>query len=173
MGALDVILVAVGFLYFSFLEYCIHRWIVHPLSKKHYSFFKLHLFNHHRIAKNEAMIDADYSNDNKFIIGIMFFHMPMIIISSTLLFGIIIYTIVYSIMHQRCHSIPGWARRHAPWHYDHHMGPNHDANWGTVIPLWDALLCTRSHYARTALEMVDIAKAKRIANRAVRRKKNI
>lgn len=32
-------------------------------------------------------------------------------------------------MHRRSHLEPEWAKKRIPWHYDHHMNSNQDANW--------------------------------------------
>lgn len=39
-----------------------------------------------------------------------------------------------------------WAKKHVPWHYDHHMGKNQDANWGVTTDWVDKLLGTRIKY---------------------------
>ena len=49
-------------------------------------------------------------------------------------------------------------RRWAPWHYDHHMGKNQDANWCVTFPLWDHILGTRIHYANTQKELDDLCR---------------
>ena len=49
-------------------------------------------------------------------------------------------------IHRRCHVDVEWGKRNFPWHYDHHMGKNQDANWGVTNPLWDHILKTRIKY---------------------------
>ena len=39
-----------------------------------------------------------------------------------------------------------WAKENIPWHYDHHMGKNQDANWGVTTDWVDRLLNTRIKY---------------------------
>src|SRR6202451_4673213 len=56
----------------------------------------------------------------------------------------------YYRVHKRAHREPGWAREHLPWHYDHHMGPNQDANWCVSWPWFDWVMGTREHYVGTA-----------------------
>ena len=62
---------------------------------------------------------------------------------------------------------PEWARENLPWHYDHHMGPNQDANWCVTRPWFDDLMGTREPYAGTERESRDLAKR---AARAARRR---
>ena len=55
----------------------------------------------------------------------------------------------YYRVHKRAHRDPSWAREHLPWHYDHHMGPNQDANWCVTWPWFDWVMGTREHYVGT------------------------
>ena len=48
----------------------------------------------------------------------------------------------YFYMHRRAHLQPEWARK-IPWHYDHHMNSNQDANWCVTKPWFDYLMGTR------------------------------
>ena len=38
------------------------------------------------------------------------------------------------------------AERKVPWHYDHHMGKNQEANWGITSEWVDRLVGTRVRY---------------------------
>jgi hypothetical protein len=58
----------------------------------------------------------------------------------------------YYYVHKRAHRDPGWAREHLPWHYDHHLGPNQDANWGVTWPWMDWIMKTREEYVGTDRE---------------------
>ncbi|MFW2047087.1 hypothetical protein [Acinetobacter variabilis] len=49
----------------------------------------------------------------------------------------------YFYMHRRAHLQPEWARKKIPWHYDHHMNSNQDANWCVTKPWFDYLMGTR------------------------------
>ncbi|MFO0749331.1 MAG: hypothetical protein U1F43_27245 [Myxococcota bacterium] len=71
----------------------------------------------------------------------------------------------YQRVHKRSHLDPEWAREHLPWHYDHHMGPNQDANWCVTNPWFDELMGTREPYAHTEREREDAAKRARLAAR--------
>ena len=46
-------------------------------------------------------------------------------------------------MHQRGHLNVEWGKKNMPWHYDHHMGKDQDANWGVTNPFWDIIFGTR------------------------------
>ena len=49
----------------------------------------------------------------------------------------------YYYVHRRAHLEPDWAKRTIPWHYDHHMNSNQDANWCVTKPWFDYILGTR------------------------------
>ena len=49
----------------------------------------------------------------------------------------------YYYIHRRAHLEPEWAKKKIPWHYDHHMNANQDANWCVTKPWFDYLLGTR------------------------------
>ena len=49
----------------------------------------------------------------------------------------------YYYIHRRAHLEPEWAKKKIPWHYDHHMNSNQDANWCVTKPWFDYLLGTR------------------------------
>lgn len=49
----------------------------------------------------------------------------------------------YYYIHRRSHLEPDWAKKKIPWHYDHHMNTNQDANWCVTKPWFDYLLGTR------------------------------
>lgn len=49
----------------------------------------------------------------------------------------------YYYVHRRAHLEPEWARKKIPWHYDHHMNSNQDANWCVTKPWFDYVMGTR------------------------------
>lgn len=49
----------------------------------------------------------------------------------------------YYYIHRRAHLEPDWAMKKIPWHYDHHMNSNQDANWCVTKPWFDYVLGTR------------------------------
>ena len=64
----------------------------------------------------------------------------------------------YYRVHKRAHLDPEWAKVHLPWHYDHHMGPNQNANWCVTRPWFDHLMGTREPYLGTERAAQDAAK---------------
>ena len=49
----------------------------------------------------------------------------------------------YWSVHARCHLDPEYAHTRIPWHYDHHMNANQDANWCVTRPWFDYIMGTR------------------------------
>ncbi|WP_394651530.1 hypothetical protein [uncultured Acinetobacter sp.] len=49
----------------------------------------------------------------------------------------------YFYVHRKAHLQPDWAKHRIPWHVDHHMNANQDANWCVTKPWFDYLLGTR------------------------------
>lgn len=49
----------------------------------------------------------------------------------------------YYYIHRRAHLEQDWAMKKIPWHYDHHMNSNQDANWCVTKPWFDYVLGTR------------------------------
>ena len=58
----------------------------------------------------------------------------------------------YFYVHRRAHLEPDWARKSIPWHYDHHMNSNQDANWCVTRPWFDYVMGTRVASSRDLLE---------------------
>lgn len=46
-------------------------------------------------------------------------------------------------MHKKSHLDPEYARTRIPWHYDHHMNANQNANWCVTRPWFDYIMGTR------------------------------
>lgn len=58
----------------------------------------------------------------------------------------------YFYVHRRAHLQPAWAKKHIPWHYDHHMNSNQDANWCVTRPWFDYVMGTRIASSHALLE---------------------
>jgi sterol desaturase/sphingolipid hydroxylase (fatty acid hydroxylase superfamily) len=49
----------------------------------------------------------------------------------------------YFYVHRRSHLDPEWGKKAIPWHFDHHMNTNQDANWCVTRPWFDYIMGTR------------------------------
>ena len=147
-----IIGVIIGYLYATWLEWVLHKYVLHKLGKKKNSWFSFHWSVHHQTCRKNDNKDGDY---NKFlptvvsreILGLyalLIFHLPFYFISPWFFYTLIASSARYFYVHQKAHRDVEWGKKHVPWHYTHHMGKNQEANWGVTTPLWDRILGTTS-----------------------------
>lgn len=152
-GFLVGLVVANGF------EWIAHKYILHGThrsGKPRYSpvpeSMKSH-WEHHREVRKTAFHDHGYvegiSNwrtKNEIIslavvatsTSLMFYP-----VSKGMAFAAVYSACNYYYIHRRAHLEPDWAMKKIPWHYDHHMNSNQDANWCVTKPWFDYVLGTR------------------------------
>lgn len=149
----------VGLVVANGFEWIVHKYILHGThrsGKPRYSpvpdSMKSH-WEHHREVRKTAFHDHGY------VEGLANWRTKNEIISLTVVagvFGTLFYPVskgmalstVYSAcnyyyIHRRAHLEPEWAMKKIPWHYDHHMNSNQDANWCVTKPWFDYILGTR------------------------------
>lgn len=146
-------------------EWWIHKHVLHGAGKKRTSFWSFHFHEHHSHARRNGMRDPDYERSpfqwnaqGKELFGLVMLAVPVLPLFPIAPFftGTLVYCGVdYYRKHKRAHLDPEWARTHLPWHYDHHMGPDQDANWGVTHDWFDRLLGTRKPYLGTEREARD------------------
>ena len=145
--------VIAGYLYATWLEWVLHKYVLHKLGKKKNSWFSFHWSDHHQTCRKNDNKDEAY---NKFlptvvsreILGLyalLIFHLPLYIISPWFYYTLIASATRYFYVHQKAHRDVEWGKKSVPWHYEHHMGRNQETNWGVTTPLWDYILNTRSN----------------------------
>ncbi len=49
----------------------------------------------------------------------------------------------YFYVHRRSHLEPEWGKKAIPWHYNHYMNTDQDANWCVTRPWFDYIMGTR------------------------------
>lgn len=143
-----VVAVLVGLLYANFLEWSIHRYVLHGLGKKRSSRWSFHFHEHHKIVRQWDGGDPQYlcilgsGPEIKALSLLTISHLPLLFFFPVFASTLMMYSVVYYIAHRKSHIDPNWAKRWLPWHYDHHMHhQNH--NWCVVFPLFDYILGTR------------------------------
>ena len=141
-----------AFLYASLLEWGIHKYLFHGLGKNKKSVFSSHWHTHHKLCRKNKNFDSCYakfpphSSVIKEILNLLILnlvHFPLYFLSPFFYFSMTFFSVRYFYMHQRSHLDVEWGKKNMPWHYDHHMGKDQDANWGVTNPLWDIIFCTR------------------------------
>ena len=144
--------ILVAWAYSHLLEYILHQ-ILHDF--KHAPFlFKYHFSRHHKISRKNNMKDESYDKIFKtsslFEIGSIFLglvlHLPLFFIFPFFYAVLVFSAIQYYMMHRKSHIDVEWGKKNMPWHYEHHMGKNQDANWGVTTDWVDRLMGTRIRY---------------------------
>lgn len=135
-----VLAAALGFLGFSFTEYCFHRWIFHT---------RIPLFadGHHKHHEDPLGYDA-----------LPFFLPALLSLGLTGLFSLVLPEsfacfmmaattfgyVVYGLSHFIIHHVRFRNRMLMRWAAVHHIHHHHaDRNYGVTTPLWDYILNTR------------------------------
>ena len=147
------------------VEWVMHKYVLHGLGKNKKSFWSFHWNEHHRASRKNGFYDADYERpalgkhaqgkEAYSLLGVSIGVLPLLPFAPYFCAGTWASTVAYYVVHKQSHLDPEWARKYVPWHYDHHMGPNQDANWCVTFPLFDHLLGTRVPYIGTEQEQRD------------------
>ena len=169
--------IPLGLLWANAGEWWIHKHLLHGSGKNKKSFWSFHWNEHHRASRKNGFVDAHYhqpltdwnsqSKEALGLAGLALAHAPLLPVAPFFT-GAVWYSIWrYHQVHKRSHLDPEWAKRELSWHYDHHMGPEQDANWCVSKPWFDHLMGTRQPYVGTLREKQDEAKrAKRLHKEA-------
>ena len=145
--------IPLGLLYANMGEWIVHKHLLHGAGKKKGNFWNFHWHEHHNKARKNDMLDEAYTrplrgwnSQTKEAAGLLLaaaVHAPLFPVAPFFT-GAYWYSLAnYYVKHRRAHLDPQWAREHLPWHYDHHMGAEQDANWCVTKPWFDLLVGTR------------------------------
>ncbi len=161
--------IPIGLLYANAVEWSVHKYVLHGLGKNKKSIWSFHWHEHHKNVRRNGHVDPEYARKGvawngpaKEAVGLAAMalaHLPIAPVAP-FFFGTVLYSAGrYWYVHRKSHLDPEWARENLPWHYDHHMGPDQDANWCVSKPWADDLLGTRIPYVGTPEEAEARAKA--------------
>lgn len=168
--------IPLGLLYANAGEWLIHKHLLHGLGKNRKSFWSFHWHEHHNESRRHEMVDEQYkrklfrgwdaqTKEAAALVGAVALHVPLLPVAPFFC-GTVAYSAWrYYKLHKRAHLDPDWAKEHLPWHYDHHMGPNQDANWCVTHPFFDHVMRTREKYLGTARYQADLEKKARLKER--------
>jgi sterol desaturase/sphingolipid hydroxylase (fatty acid hydroxylase superfamily) len=167
---------SIGLLASNAAEWVMHKYVLHELGRDKRSFWSFHWHEHHRQSRRNGFRDEDYerspwgwnaqSKELYSLIGISAAVLPLFGVSPGFCAGVWVSACGYYVVHKKSHLDPQWAREHLPWHYDHHMASNQDANWCVTLPLFDHLMGTREPYVGTERETRDVERARKREQRA-------
>lgn len=137
-------------------EWLIHKYWLHGLGKNKKSFWAFHWHEHHRESRKNDMYDAQYvksvltwSPQGKEALALSLGAVAMVPMFPLAPFftGTVWYRMYrYYVLHKKSHLDHEWAKQHMPWHYDHHMGKDQNANWCVTHPWFDHIMGTRKIY---------------------------
>jgi len=142
-----ILQVLIGIVASSFLEWTIHKHILHELGKKKVSIFSFHWGVHHRNARKNDFYDKGVSGRE--LVGILVICLlasPICFILPFTYCIMLLHAMIYLVVHNLAHRSPSLAKTFLPWHYDHHMGKDQNQNWCVVHPLADYIMKTRKKY---------------------------
>jgi hypothetical protein len=157
-------------------EWAFHKYILHGLGCKPGSFWSYHWHEHHKDVRRNDHVDPRYRESvwrslrswngqgkeaAALAIGGLAFA-PLLPVAPFFVGTVWVSMIRYYRVHKRAHLDSQWARRHLPWHFDHHMGPNQHRNWCVTNPWFDEVVGTRAPYLGTEREAEDQAKRARL-----------
>lgn len=145
-------------LYATALEWAGHRYLFHGLGKKKGSIFGFHYAEHHRDVRRQQGLDAAYRRSplgwhahGRECIGIVLLgliHLPLAF-AAPLPYAYLMWRgFEYHRLHRKSHVDVAWTQQHLPWHWDHHMGPDADANWCVTCEWFDKLMGTRKPWSK-------------------------
>lgn len=158
--------ISLGFVISNFVEWHIHKYVLHHLGKRKNSYWRAHWSRHHKMSRKNQFLDKDYQdpwwknlNRRSEVYGltaIVVLSFPVFILFSyfNIILGIsyyvtvIGYVFLYYYVHKKSHLDFEWAEKWLPWHVDHHLGKDQEKNWNVVFPLWDYILGTREKNPR-------------------------
>jgi len=147
-----VLLCLLAFVYSNLLEWLVHKYIFHGIGKSKNNPFSSHWHTHHRMCRKNHNVDITYKDfplhptvkkEVASLIILCIIHLPLLFINWFFYMSLLFFSARYFYLHRKSHMNVEWGKKNLPWHHDHHMGKNQDANWGVTNPLWDYILGTR------------------------------
>jgi sterol desaturase/sphingolipid hydroxylase (fatty acid hydroxylase superfamily) len=144
-------------------EWVMHKYVLHGLGRDRSSYWSFHWHDHHQSCRRHRFHDEAYHRSvfepggkAKEALGLLTAAAavsPLAPVAPAFVAGLWASSAAYYLVHRQSHLDPEWARKWVPWHYDHHMGANQDANWCVTFPLFDYVMGTRIPYVGTEREL--------------------
>lgn len=145
--------IPLGLLTANAVEWAIHKHVLHGWGRTRGTFWSFHFHEHHKLVRQGGYHDPNY---HRFPLGLhaqgkeawgliagglavapLFPVAPFFV-------GTLWYSAAnYYRIHKHSHLDPAWGQSRIPWHYDHHMGRNPNANWCVTRPWFDYVMGTR------------------------------
>ncbi|MFW1815039.1 sterol desaturase family protein [Acinetobacter guillouiae] len=143
----------IGLLVANGFEWYAHKVWLHEFPSKHRnSPFFTHIA-HHKRARTDLFHDEGYRgsmfknaeiyNEKTALLGLAAVSTVFLPIAPFFTAGLYYGIWNYWRVHAKSHLDPEYARKRIPWHYDHHMASNQNANWCVTRPWFDYIMGTR------------------------------
>lgn len=161
---------AAGMVGANFVEWAIHRYLLHGLGKNKDSMWSFHWHGHHRACRRNFNLDDDYtlgfqhnvtSPEARGLFALACIPLTFVAFAPAAAAGVWFHITLYWFLHKKSHVDKRFTDLQMAWHYDHHMGKNQDSNWCVTYPLADYVLRTRERYRGTERHRRDIQKGVR------------
>ena len=150
----------IAVVYTNALEWFVHKHVLHGMGKRRENFWSFHWHDHHQASRKANMYDAQYvrplftwSPQGKELLALVLtaaVHLLLFPVAPFFAGYIVVHAIRYYFLHKRAHLDAEWCRENVPWHYDHHMGKDQNANWCVTHPWFDYVMGTRKKYTYDA-----------------------
>lgn len=134
-------------------EWYAHKVWLHEYPSKHRNApFFTHIRHHKRARLNqfedegyrESMWrDQEMFNEKVALIGLCVASTAVLPVAPFFTLGAYYSAWQYWSKHSKAHLDLEWAKKNLPWHYDHHMNSNQNANWCVTRPWFDYIMGTR------------------------------
>jgi hypothetical protein len=148
--------IPIGWVYANAGEWLLHKHMLHGIGINKKSFWSFHWHEHHRESRKNDMFDSQYvrslftwspqGKEAAALLGAAVLHLPLFPVFPFFT-GTLYWSMVkYYREHKKSHLDPEYAKKNLPWHYDHHMGKDQNANWCVTHPFFDYVMGTRKKY---------------------------
>jgi hypothetical protein len=151
-------------------EWFFHKHVLHGVGKRKGTFWNFHWYEHHAESRRADMLDPAYattwltgglnarSKEALSLLGGALIGLPFVWLAPGFTIAALYSNANYYYKHRKAHLDPEWARTHLPWHVDHHMGPDQDANWCVTRPWFDVIMGTRKPFIGSDKDKADRAR---------------
>ncbi|TDU32416.1 hypothetical protein DFR24_1811 [Panacagrimonas perspica] len=145
--------IPIGLLTANAVEWALHKHVLHGWGRTRGTFWSFHFHEHHKLVRQGDYHDPNY---HRFPLGLhaqgkeawgliagSLAVAPLFPVAPFFV-GTLWYSAAnYYRIHKHSHLDPAWGQSRIPWHYDHHMGRNPNANWCVTRPWFDYVMGTR------------------------------
>lgn len=145
--------IPLGLMTANAFEWFMHKHVLHEQGRDKSNFWAFHFHEHHKVVRKNEYHDPNYFKfplgrhaQGKEAWGLIAAGVAVAPLFPVAPFyvGTLWYCAAnYYRVHKKSHMDPAWGRANIPWHYDHHMGRNPDANWCVTRPWFDYVMGTR------------------------------